>query len=100
MADPDLNASSHIVEEGAEAVAFENVKVGGGGPSYWTNLAMAQAVNQQHQTYQIGNAITAKAAEMILNTSPSEGTVDSAIAGVLAKLSSGFPSQVKYTEGG
>lgn len=85
--------SPEIVREAAEAVAFENVKVGGGGPSYWLNLAMSNAVAQQQSMFGIQQAIVIKGVESLLTQQPSEGVTDSAIAQILAKLSQSTPPQ-------
>jgi hypothetical protein len=85
--------SSEIVKEAAESVAFENVKVGGGTPSFYAGLAMGNAVANQQQvqasSLAIATAIQAKAAEMVLATSPAEGAVDVAVAQILAKMAEG-----------
>ena len=78
--------SPEIVREAAEAVAFENVKVGGGGPSFWLNLAMSNAVNNQQSMFGIQQAVVIKGVESLLSTQASEGVADSAIAQILAKL--------------
>lgn len=65
--------SSEIVKEMAESVAATNLKVLADGPAFNINLAMANAVSAQQQMNQIALAITSKAAESIINTSPAEG---------------------------
>jgi len=86
--------TGEVGREAAEAVGFRNIKdteVTSGGPAFWTNLAMGNAVNQQQQSYQLGNAIVGKIAEMIIATSPSEGGGDVAALGQLAKIVQGTP---------
>ena len=82
MADND---SAEVVKEQSEVVAAGNLKVTGDGPAVYQNLAYANAVNQQNAMYQIGNAITGKIAEQIINTNPSEGGADIAALGQLMK---------------
>jgi len=87
--------TGEIGREAAEAVGFRDIKeteVTSGGPAYWTNLAMAHAVNQQAQMYQIGNAITGKVAEMIMATSPAEGGSDIATMMTFARMLVSTPS--------
>lgn len=68
--------SSEVVREMAESVAATNLKVLADGPAFNINLAMANAVSAQQQMNQIALAITSKAAESIINTSPGEGLSD------------------------
>lgn len=84
--------TGEIGREAAEAVGFENIKVGGGAPSYYGALAMSNAVAHQQamqlrmqQQADVASAITAKAAEMIMATSPGEGGADVAALGQLLK---------------
>lgn len=65
--------SSEIVREQSESVAATNLKVLGDGPAFYTGLAMGNAVSGQQAMNQIALSITSKAAESIINTSPSEG---------------------------
>ena len=83
--------SPEIVREAAEAVAFENVKVGGGGPSFWMNLAMGNAVSNQQSMYGIQQAVVIKGVESLLSQQASEGITDSAIAQILSKISGNTP---------
>ena len=77
--------SAEIVKEAAEAVAFENVKVGGGGPSFWTNLAMKQAVEASAGWTTINQSVVGALAQQIVNTSPTESGGDIAALGQLLK---------------
>ncbi len=83
--------SGEIVKEAAESVAFENVKVGGGGPSFWLNLAMSNGVANQQSMFGIQQAIVIRGVEGLLSQQASEGVTDSAIAQILAKLSQTTP---------
>ena len=90
--------SAEIVKEAAEAVSFENVKVGGGAPSFLQALALQNAVAHQQamqlkmqQQADVGTAISGKIAEMIIATSPSEGGADVAALGALSKMLQGMP---------
>jgi hypothetical protein len=86
--------TGEIGREAAEAVGFRNIKdteVTSGGPAFYSNLAMGNAINQQQHGYSLANAIVGKIAEMIIATSPSEGGVDVASLGQLAKLVQGTP---------
>jgi len=85
--------SPEIVREAAESVAFENVKVGGGGPSFWLNLAMSNAVNNQQSMFGVHQAIVIKGVESLLAKDASEGVVDSALAQILSKLAQSTPPQ-------
>jgi alkylation response protein AidB-like acyl-CoA dehydrogenase len=77
--------SSEVVREMAEAVAATNVKVVGEGPSFYANLAMANAVANQQAMQQLQLAITGKVAEAIIAMSPSEGGADVAALQQLMK---------------
>lgn len=84
--------SSEIVKEAAESVAFENVKTGGGQTAFYQSMSMGNAVAHQQamqlkmqQQTDTGQAIAGKVAEMIINTSPSEGGADIAALGQLMK---------------
>ena len=77
--------SSEIVKEAAEAVAFENVKVGGGGPSFWTNLAMKQAVEASAGWTSINQSVVGMVAQQLMNKSPAEQGGDIAALGQLLK---------------
>ena len=83
--------SAEIVKEAAESVAFENVKVGGGGPSFWMNLAMGNAVSNQQAMNGIQQGVIIKGIESLLSRDASEGVVDTALGQVLAKLSQTTP---------
>jgi hypothetical protein len=83
--------SSEIVKEAAESVAFENVKVGGGGPSFWMNLAMGNAVSNQQAMNGIQQGVIIKGIESLLSKDASEGVVDTALGQILAKLSQSTP---------
>ena len=83
--------SSEVVREMTEAVAATNVKVVGDGPSFYSNLAMGNAVSAQQGMQQLQAAIIGKVAEMIIATSPSEGGADVAALAQLAKLNWGTP---------
>ena len=87
--------SSEIVKEAAESVAFENVKVGGGAPSFYQALAMGNAVSNQQlaqgAALSLSTAIAGKVAEAIIATSPAEGAVDVAVAQILAKMAQTTP---------
>lgn len=77
--------SSEIVKEAAEAVAFTNVKAVGEGASFYSNLAMANAVSHQQGMNQLQAAIVGKVAEAIIGVSPSEGGADVAALQQLMK---------------
>ncbi len=83
--------TGEIGREAAEAVGFENIKVGGGAPSFYQALAMANAVAHQQGMNQLQSAIVGKIAEMVIATSPNEGGVDVAALGSLAKIVQGTP---------
>ena len=78
--------SPEIVREAAESVAIQNVKVGAGGPSFWLNLAMSNAVNNQQTGFGIQQAVVIKGVESLLSTQPSEGAAESAMAQIISKL--------------
>lgn len=87
--------TGEIGREAAEATEFRKINdtvVSSGGPTFWTNLAMASAHNQQNQMYAITNAITGKIAELIMNTSPTEGASDATMQSILNRLSAMTPS--------
>ena len=87
--------TGEIGREAAEATEFRKINdtvVTSGGPAYWTNLMMANSVNQQANLYQIGNAITGKIVELIMSTSPSEGANDVTMQSILNRLSAMTPS--------
>lgn len=87
--------TGEIGREAAEAVGFRNIKeteVIAGAPAYYSGLAMQNAVNHQHamnlkiqQQADVGAAISAKAAELIMAVSPSEGGADVMALAQLAK---------------
>lgn len=83
--------TGEIGREAAEAVGFTNIKVVGDGPSFYTNLAYANAVSHQHGMNQIQAAIIGKIAEMIINTDPSEGGAGIAGLQALAKMVQTIP---------
>jgi len=83
--------SSEIVREMAESVAATNLKVLADGPAFNINLAMGNAVSAQQQMNQIALSITAKAAESIINTSPSEGLASVGAGMQLAKMGQTTP---------
>ena len=94
--------SSEIVKEAAETVGFRNVKdteVTAAPPAFYTGLAMGNAVAHQQAMNQIAQASVGKIVELIMGTSPAEGTTDATIGAILSKLAQGWPSQTKYTEG-
>ena len=87
--------TGEIGREAAEATEFRKINdtvVTSGGPAYWTNLMMSNAAVQQQSMYQISNAITGKIAEMIMNTSPSEGASDATMQSIMNRLSAMTPS--------
>ena len=77
--------SAEIVKEAAESVAFTNVKTVGEGPSFYSNLVMANAVAHQQGMQQLQAAIVGKVAEAIIGVSPSEGGADVAALQQLMK---------------
>lgn len=77
--------SSEVVKEAAEAVAFTNVKTVGEGPSFYSNMVMANAVSHQQGMQQLQAAIIGKVAEAIIGVSPSEGGADVAALQQLLK---------------
>jgi len=78
--------SSEIVKEQSESVAATNLKVLGDGPAFFQNQAYNLANNAASGWLNINQAVVSKAAESIISTSPSEGAVDAAMAGVLSKM--------------
>jgi len=86
--------SGEIVREAAESVAFANVKTIGEAGSFYTGLSFGNAVANQQAQYQLGLAITSKAAEMIMATSPSEGGADTAALRVLESIANSTPSAI------
>jgi len=80
MADPEKNASSHIVEEAAESVAFGNVKTIGEGPSFFQNQMFQLAVNAATGWTNINQAVVGKVAESIMTTQVSESMGDAVLA--------------------
>ena len=78
--------SSEIVKEGAETAAFANIKTLGESTAFYTSLSMKQAVENQGALAAVMMALTSKAGENILNSSPEETAGSSAIIGQLAKL--------------
>ena len=77
--------SAEITKEAAEAVAFTNVKTVGEGPSFYSNMVMANAVSHQQGMQQLQAAIIGKVAEAIIGVSPSEGGADVAALQQLLK---------------
>jgi len=77
--------SSEVVREMAESVAATNLKTLGDGPGFYTNMAFGNAVAHQQSLQQLQAAIVGKVAEMIIQTSPSEGGADVAALGQLMK---------------
>lgn len=77
--------SGEIVQEAMEAAAATNVKVLSDGPAFYSNLAMSNAVADQQAASALRLAIVTKAADSILNTSPTEGGTDVAALGQLLK---------------
>ena len=78
--------SSEIVKEGAETVAFSNVKTVGEAAGFY----MAQTFAETHANNQAVNAlrlsVIAKSTDAIMNLQPDEGGTSSAILGQLAKM--------------
>lgn len=83
--------TGEIGREAAEAVGFENIKVGGGTPSFYTSMGMANAISHQQAMNQITQAAVGKVVEMIISTSPGEGGADTAALAALAKIIQGTP---------
>jgi hypothetical protein len=76
-----LEDSPEIVKEAAEAVSFNNIKAVGEQGAILSNLAMANAVSHQQAMNHLLVAATAKAVQLLVETSPSEGGTD--IAGMM-----------------
>jgi len=83
--------SSEIVKEQSESVAATNLKTLGDGPAFYTNLAYSNAVQAQQGGMTLYQTILGKTAEQIMATSPSEGSVDTALAQILAKMAQTTP---------
>ena len=85
--------TGEIGREAAEAVDFENIKTNGGASSFYAGMQMADSVSHQRAMNMkreaqadIGTAIAAKAAEMIMNMSVSEGASNTLLTGFLSKF--------------
>lgn len=85
--------SSEIVREAMEAGAATDVMVKVNGPAFLSNLAYGDAVshqramnNKREVQQDIGIAIGAKAAEMIMNMSVHEGASSEIMSGFLGKF--------------
>ena len=83
--------SSEIVKEMAESVAAANLKSLGDGPAFYHNFAMGNAVANQHGLQTLHATIIGKMAESIIATTPTEGGVDIAALGQLAKVLTATP---------
>ena len=83
--------TGEIGREAAEAAGFANIKTLGEATAFYTAQAMANSNVQQQQGWALSNAITGKIAEMVINTSPSEGGADVSALAQLAKLVQGTP---------
>lgn len=73
--------SPEIVKEAAESVSFANIKAVAEQPSILSNLALANAVSHQQAMNHLLVAATAKAVQLLVEVSPSEGGSD--IAGLM-----------------
>ena len=89
--------SSEIVREQSESVAATNMKTLGDGPSFYQNMAYANAVAHQQAMQQLQAAIIGKVAEAIITTSPSEGGSDVAALQQLLKGAQTTPPQTGET---
>lgn len=85
--------TGEIGREAAEAVDFENIKTNGGASSFYAAMQMADAVSHQRAMVMkreaqmdVGTAIAGKIAEMIINTSVSEGASTDMLVGYLSKF--------------
>jgi len=96
--------SPEIVQEQSEVVAASNLKVTGEGPAFYGNLAYGNAIANQQMAQQnalahqqamnnLAAAVIGKVTEMVIHTSPSEGAIDMATIGQLAKLLQLTPPQ-------
>lgn len=84
--------TGEIGREAAESVTFENIKTGGGQNAVHQSMMNANEIAHQQAMYlkiqqqaDIGQAIAGKVAELIMNTSPTEGGSDIAALGQLMK---------------
>lgn len=77
--------TGEIGREAAESVTFENIKVGGGGPAFWMNLAMKQAVEASAGWTTINQSVVGMLAQSLINQSPAEQGGDIAALGQLLK---------------
>ena len=64
--------SGEIVREAAESAAFANVKTLGEATAFYTAQAMASSNAAQHNAMTLGNVLTGKIGEMIIESSASE----------------------------
>lgn len=62
-----------------DSVVADNLKTIAGAGAFYGGLAMGEAQAQQARMNQIGNAVTAKAAEMILGYDPRESVADAKV---------------------
>jgi hypothetical protein len=83
--------SSEVVKEQSESVAATNLKTLGDGPSFYQNMSFAESVANTQAMNQLRMTLLGKVAESIIAVSPSEGGVDVAALGALAKIVQGTP---------
>ena len=83
--------SSEIVREQSESVAATNLKTLGDGPAFYQNQSFAESLANTQAMNQLRMTLLGKVAESIIAVSPSEGGVDVAALGQLAKLVQGTP---------
>lgn len=82
-----------ILEDQSKSVAAANLKSLGDAPAFYNNLAYGNAIAHQQSIQQLQLALTAKAAEMILATSPVEGGVDLAALQQIVKTAQTTPPE-------
>ena len=90
---PGAEIPSALPNDIRESVAATNLKVLGNAPAFYANLAMANAVQVQHQLSQVGLAIVAKAVDAINRASPENQAALTALGQIMTKAAGNTPPE-------
>ena len=92
--------TGEIGREAAEAVGFENIKVGGGQTSFWQSMAMANGVALQQAQGTLLLSVLSKATDNVMNTSAEEGVTPMGLSTIIDKLGYNAPPTGMSGKGG
>lgn len=87
----NVNVTSALPDDIRESVAVSNLKALGEGPAFFSNLAMANAVNAQQALTQLGISILAKSVDLVTEKQIEEGGVLAAALQQITKAAQTTP---------